>query len=245
MDARDVTMYFDESRMQSYVHAQRWDGAVIETEGDYLMVNISNIKGAKSDAVTDTKVKVESTIEGGTMVHRLTISRLHNGGESDFGFYNKPNHAWVRVLVPKGSALRGITGNENPAYRPILEYTDANSRRDPDLEKLESTYKQDAHGVTVFEESGKTGFGFWMTVQPGSVEDVQIEYVVPARYISADYSLYIQRQPGLSMSDVEVTIQKDSGTRVTSSQPAMQEWPDSWRVHSKLVQDFELRARMQ
>lgn len=245
MDARDVTMYFDEPRMQSYVREQRWDGAVVETDGDYLMVNISNVKGAKSDAVTDTKIKVESRIEGGTMVHRLTISRLHNGGTSELGFYNKPNHSWVRVLVPKGSALRGIVGNEKPSYRPIIEYTDANSRQDPDLQQLESTYKQDASGVTTFEESGKTGFGFWMTVQPGSVEDVQLEYVVPARYISAEYSLYIQRQPGLSMSDVEVTIQKDSGTRVISSQPAMQEWPDSWRVHSKLVQDFEVRAQMQ
>ncbi len=240
LDARDIMMYFNDAQLQSFTVAEGFDGSVKQTAGDYLMVDVSNIKGAKSDAVTDTAMKLESWLQDGAMVHRLTLTRRHNGGTSDFGFYNKPNHSWVRVLVPKGSVLRGITGNENPSYRPLMNYATIQAQRDADLVALEATYTKDAHGVTTYEESGKTGFGFWMTVEPSTTGVVQIEYVVPAQFAASDYKLYIQRQPGLDFTDVEFTLQKSALVQVSASQPHLTEWPESWRLHDALKRDLEV-----
>jgi hypothetical protein len=244
LDARDIMMYFDDDAMQKYVVSEGFDGGVKQTDSDYLMVDISNIKGAKSDAVTDTAVKLESWLESGAMVHRLTLTRRHNGGTSEYGFYNKPNHSWIRVLVPAGAVLRGIKGNGTPSYRPLMDYSKVNAQRDPDLVALESTYQKDSWGATTYQESGKTGFGFWMSVEPQSTGVVQLEYVVPARFVSSDYRLYIQRQPGLDISDFEFTLQKSSAASVTGSEPKLTEWPDSWRLHDTLARDLDLTVHM-
>ena len=244
LDARDIMMYFDDQPMQNFVVAEGFDGGVQKTDGDYLMVDISNIKGAKSDAVTDTTMKLESWLQDGAMVHRLTLTRRHNGGASEYGFYNKPNHSWVRVLVPEGSVLRGISGNETPTYRPLMDYTKEKATRDPDLEALESTYQKDARGVTTYAESGKTGFGFWTSTEPGTTSTVQIEYMVPARVVADNYRLLVQRQPGLVVTDFEFTLQKNKSITLTASKPRLTEWPDSWRLHDHLTRDLQIEASL-
>jgi hypothetical protein len=244
LDTRDILMYFDDESMQSFIASEGFDGSVQSVDGDYLMVNVSNIKGAKSDAVTDTAMKLESWLQDGAMVHRLTMTRRHNGGTSEYGFYNKPNHSWVRVLVPEGSVLRGITGNEIPAYRPLMDYAKEKAVRDSDVVALEATYSTDARGVTTFKESGKTGFGFWTSIEPGSTQTVQIEYAVPARFVSSDYHMYVQRQPGLDVSDFEFTLQKGSALPSIISEPKLTEWPDSWRLHDTLLRDLDISVRM-
>jgi hypothetical protein len=242
LDRKDVVMYFEDVAMQEYIDAQGYSGALRRTAGDYLMVNISNIKGAKTDAVTDTAVRLESWLQDGTMMHRLTLTRRHNGGSTDYGFYNKPNTSYVRVLVPEGSVLRGITGHDLPAYRPLMDYAKTSAKRDPQLEALEATYSDGLGGATVYRESGKTGFGFWMDVDPSTTGTVQLEYSVPAKYVSGDYALLVQRQPGLRVSDFELTMLKEAGSRMTvgTSSPRMNEWPDSWRLHSTLERDLEI-----
>lgn len=246
LDERDMLMYFDDKDMERLVGAQGWDGSVRDTEGDYLTVNISNIKGAKADAVTDTSVKLESWLQAGTMAHRLTLTRQHNGGKSEFGFYNKTNYSYVRVLVPLGSTLRGITGNDRPDNKPLMDYSrQPQPVRDADLTALESTYRYDAaRGVTTSEESGKTGFGFWMKVEPGKTQQVQLEYAIPARFAAHNYRLYVQRQPGLDLSDFEFTLQKAAGVDVGTAQPPLTAWPDSWRLHDRLRRDLDLSIKL-
>jgi len=245
LDDRDALMYFDDAQLQSYVMSQGLGGAVRQTVGDYLMVNISNIKGAKADAVTDTAVKLESWYEAGTLVHRLTLMRRHNGGNTDYGFYNKANNSWVRVLVPKGAVLRDISGNATPDYRPLLDYSKVSSERDSDLVALEATYRIDKHGAIVYEEAGKTGFSFWMALEPGSTRMVQLEYSVPAGVVAKDYTLVVQRQPGLDLSNFEFTIQKSPTLSISGAQPALTEWPESWRYSTPLRQDLELSLKLE
>ncbi len=74
VDRKDVLMFFTDDELQSYVTDEGYSGAVREASGDYLMVDVSNIKGAKADAVTDTTVKLESWMQDGTMIHRMTLT---------------------------------------------------------------------------------------------------------------------------------------------------------------------------
>jgi hypothetical protein len=239
-------MYMNDDQLQKYITVQNWDGRVKDTTGDYLTVNVSNIKGAKSDAVTATSVKLESWLESGTMAHRLTVTRQHNGGQSQYGFYNKTNYSYVRVLVPKGTTIRGISGNDHPYNKPIVDYATEHAVHDPDLTKLESTYHYDPiNGVMTGEESGKTEFGFWMKIEPGRTQTVQLEYVIPASYAASDYRLYVQRQPGLDLADFEFTFQKGGILKPASSNIPLTAWPDSWRLHDRLKQDLDLAIHLQ
>jgi hypothetical protein len=244
LDVRDILMYFTDNQLEKFVADQGWNGSVKETAGDYLMTDISNIKGAKGDAVTDTSMKLESWMQNGTMVHRLTLTRQHNGGSTAYGFYNKTNYSWVRVLVPQGSMLRSISGNDQPNYKPLMNYAKEKSTYDTDLQALEATYRAGPNGSTIYAESGKTGFGFWMTLPPGETKAVQLEYEVPAKYAGSDYHLYVQRQPGLTVSDFEFTLQKQDGTDVTASSPDLTTWPDSWRLHDTLTRDLDLAVQL-
>ncbi|HXK36801.1 MAG TPA: DUF4012 domain-containing protein [Candidatus Paceibacterota bacterium] len=247
LTTRDIQMSFSsDASLQGFVDQEGWSGRVVQIDGDFLLVNVANIGGAKADEVTDTSLKLESRVEQGTLVHRLTVTRQHNGGSTPYAFYNKTNKSWIRVLVPQGSTLRGVSGNAHPTYRPLLDYTDPDVRakRDADLVAFEATMQRDERwDATVFEESGKTAFGFWMEVKPGETGQVQIEYAVPASAFSKDYMLYVQRQPGIKISNLEITLDKP-GFVVTGAEPAVVEWPDSWRLHDSFDRDLVLKATL-
>ncbi|HUO75345.1 MAG TPA: DUF4012 domain-containing protein [Candidatus Paceibacterota bacterium] len=232
LDDRDIMAYFSDPSMQQFVTKTGWSGAVLSPPGDYLMVVVSNVKGVKADAVTDTTLKLETRLVDGTLVHRLTVARTHTGGNTPYAFYNKPNHSYIRVLVPAGSTLRGITGAD-PAPKPIMTYG-SGAVRDPDLVALESS------GM----ESGKTSFGFWMDLDPGQTASVQLEYAVPAAAYSNDYHLYVQKQSGLRVSEFQLTIDKP-GLTVTDSTPRMTPWPDSWRLFDALDSDLAVTASLE
>jgi hypothetical protein len=241
---RDILMAFTDDELMSYADARGWTGRVLAGDGDYLMAVVANIKGAKTDAVTDTAMKLETRMEDGVVVHRLTLTRQHEGDASPYGFYNKPNYAYIRVLVPEGSTLRGLVGNDRPTIRPMTDYGAQQVLRDADLEALESTYQADTRwGATISKESGKTGFGFWMTVKPGETSEVQLEYALPAAAVGTPYRLLVQRQPGLEISNLEVTLEKPSFEVIRSS-PEMTEWPDSWRLNMPLNGDVHLEASL-
>jgi len=246
LKSRSVMMFFSDTNLEKYALSQQFSGSVRETDGDYLNVNIANVKGSKSDAVTDTTMKVESWLEDGNMIHRLTLTRRHDGGFSPYAFYNQTNQSWVRVLVPEGSTLRGISGNASPVLKSLIEGTKTGMQEDADLVKLEETYSVDrGKSVTTLKESGKTGFGFWMTIPAGSTRSVQLEYAVPAKYVSSNYHLIIQRQPGLRVSNLELTLQKGSASNIRSSIPPMTDWPDSWRLTSDFKEDLDLKVTME
>ena len=246
LKSRSVMMFFSDTKLEKYALSQQFSGSVKETDGDYLNVNIANVKGSKSDAVTDTTMKVESWLEDGNMIHRLTLTRRHDGGFSPYAFYNQTNQSWIRVLVPEGSTLRGISGNADPVLKSLIEGTKTGMQEDADLAKLEETYSTDREkSVTTLKESGKTGFGFWMIIPAGATKSVQLEYAVPAKYVSSNYHLIIQRQSGLRVSNLEFTLQKRFGSNIRSSVPSMTDWPDSWRLTSDFNEDLDLKVTME
>lgn len=200
---KHILAYFNDRALEKFAVQNGLGGEMKRPGGDYLQVVFSNVKGSKTDAVINSAfdLQVKPSISGSN--NRLTISRLHNGGNSPYGFYNKISPAYVRVYVPKGSALESIEGHSLTNYRPLIGYEDYNFKSDPELKALEATVFSPFAGVEVFEESDKTAFGFWLLIKPGENKSVIVNYQTPPA-ADGSYSLLWQKQSGTGADPISV-----------------------------------------
>lgn len=206
---KDILLYFNDPDAEKFAVDRGFGGEIEQSSSfsDYLTVNFSNIKGSKTDAVTSNylklAVKLEPASAGGELKtsHTLLIARRHNGGGTDYGFYNRQNPAYVRVLIPENAVLTGITGHDRPDFKPLVNYDDS-FERDSDLENFESGFVFDGgFGIDRFAESGKQGIGFWLITDPGETAAVELEYEVPV--FDERYGFYFQKQPGLDWDNFQ------------------------------------------
>lgn len=196
MVEKHILAYFSAPDLEKIVLENNFAGEVKKTSDDFLLVTYTNVKGSKTDAVTNNALDVQTGItDEGFIEHTLTITRTHTGGKTPYGFYNRQNSAYVRIMVPAGSELADIVGNTvfNPV--PIMSYTDGNFRIDKELESYEAQARKE-RGIKTFSEAGKTVFGFWMMTDPGTTKKVTIKYLTPVKVRDDSYALYVQKQPG-------------------------------------------------
>ncbi|MEK7525562.1 MAG: DUF4012 domain-containing protein [Patescibacteria group bacterium] len=244
LERKDVLMYFKTPALQDFVLEHELGGQVSQDRSDYLTVNFANIKGAKTDAVTDSALSLTTTIDGGIIRHKATITRTHTGGKSQYGFYNRQNSSYVRVLVPKGSQLLGVKGISKTDYRPLVDYATAAFIQDEELTELEkSGTKDQVTGVTTGEEADKTSFGFWMITEPGATKTVELEYSVPAALAKSDYQMTIQKQPGMEFKHFDFSLTPAEGLTVGETEPALRQSGDSYILTGALEKDLNLRIQ--
>jgi len=195
VEEKRILAYFKDSGLQQFALEFDIAGEIKTPEGDFLSVVFSNVKGSKTDFMTDNFYNLDTEIGESKISHELNINRIHNGGDSELRFYNLQNPSYVRVYVPKGTVLEEISGQDIVNFVPLVDYEAEGYRQDPDLALIESTVYHPFDGVDVFEESGKTVFGFWMITDPQSRSKVMLKYSLKNKN-SEGYSLYWQKQSG-------------------------------------------------
>ncbi|MBU0722207.1 DUF4012 domain-containing protein [Patescibacteria group bacterium] len=63
-------------------------------------------------------------------------------------------------------------------------------------------------------EAGKTWFGFYLTVAPGKINNITVEYKLPRSImLNNNYGLYIQKQPGKELNDLLVDLSFKNGIK--------------------------------
>jgi hypothetical protein len=207
LGTKDILMYFNDLDMRNFAIQENFDGSIKETKGDYLMVNIANIKGSKTDKYTNSEAEVNVSFKGEKIIHEVKLMRRHNGGREKYGFYNRQNPAYVRFLIPENAELISVEGNDNPDLDPLISYEDRDFITDYDLKDFEGGFHEDeANGVDIFSESGKKGVGLWLIVDPGRYKTVTLKYETSFNPELEEYSLYIQKQPGVILQDVNLTF---------------------------------------
>jgi hypothetical protein len=223
MNQKNVLMNFKNISLESFVTDKGFGGQVHQGDVDYVMPVITNIKGSKTDAVTDTSFALDTSFDGATAIHTLTITRQHNGGGTKFGFYNKQNPAYVRILVPEGAQLVSVTGNDQPNFQPLINYgKDKSFVKDDTLVKFETSGTVNAlPGVTTYKESGKTEFGFWLITDAGKSKTVSVQYRVPNALTGKTYQLYVQKQPALKVKAFDLTMEKPVNLTPEASYPLL------------------------
>ncbi|MBI4779054.1 DUF4012 domain-containing protein [Candidatus Falkowbacteria bacterium] len=104
----------------------------------------------------------------------------------------------------------------------------------------------EAKDIDIGVEAGKTWFGFYLTVAPGKINNITLEYKLPPEVIlNNNYGLYIQKQPGkeLNYASVDLSFRNsiksynpaNLSTRKVS--PVRVEWEGDLNID----RDFEVR----
>lgn len=221
---KNLLLWAKTPALQTFIEARNWDGNVadIASGEDYLAVVLTNIGGAKADYAMRQNYHLQTMIEpSGDIVNTLRITRTHEGDRARYPWWNARNFTYIRILVPKGSVLLSASGaNQEPpliAVNGIEEYA-----LDPDVAMtVEAAVHLDAERVDVFEESGRTAFGFWHVIDPGQTKTITLQWQLPfkAGFAPPHYSLTFQTQSGVD-GVFQQTVELPRGSEVQSVEPA-------------------------
>jgi len=150
----------------------------------------------------------------------VSINRKHNGGDTNYEWWNKVNSDYMRVYVPKGAELLEVEGQTREINDDVLDYQSLNYEVDTDVRNEESQMKiDDKTGTRVYIENDKTVFANWVYVSPKEEVTIKYKYKLPFKF-SGDirsYSLLAQKQSGSLGSDFDLIIN----------------YPKDWRVEWK------------
>ncbi|MBI2427163.1 MAG: DUF4012 domain-containing protein [Candidatus Kerfeldbacteria bacterium] len=223
---KHMLMYFADEKVESRIRERGWGGEMLPAPADYLMVNMANISGGKTDGVIDDSFALNVDVaDDGTVVNTLRVTRTHNGTSAD-GDRGIKNTSYVRVYVPEGSTLLSADGFDQPDPRLFL-YPEGEAEADADLERVQGRVVVDeATGVRMNSEFGKTVFGNWFAVEPGASRSFVIQYRLPLTVElkglfskSASYSLLAEKQSGTEGAALHVTMHLPQNARVISRYP--------------------------
>jgi len=227
---KQILIYLENSEIQKFVSDLGWSGEVLPASRDYLMVVNSNINGYKTDGVIDQKIKHEIEIESdGSIIDTVIIERAHNGGSSEYEWWNKVNANYMRVYVPQGSELLEATGYTRETNESPIDYDKLGFVRDELVEDLERSIKiDDKSGTEIWDESGKTVFANWVYVSPQESVKVSYKYKLPFKIDVRKeqqkkdlFSVLYQKQSGMNTSGLETEL------LIPSGQSIFWQYPDS------------------
>jgi len=218
---KHIIIYHRENAIEDMILRRGWGGQMQNSSGDYLSVVNSNINGYKTDAVIDETIDLQTEIlADGSIIDNVKITRVHNGGDSDYDWYNRVNADYMRVYVPLGSTLIEAKGYTLEEYTPPIDYS--GFKADEDVERIQKTIKIDTDSKTqIFEESGKTVFGNWVYVSPKEKVEVTYKYKLPYKINFDDYT-----KPAEKYS---ILVQKQLGSRGSKFISSVK-LPTNWKI---------------
>ncbi|EKE16280.1 MAG: hypothetical protein ACD_11C00021G0009 [uncultured bacterium] len=207
LNEKHILIFSENRDLQEIISKRGWSGEILDTEKDYLSVINTNINGYKTDGVIEEKIEHKAEIQNdGSIIDTVAITRKHNGGNTDYEWWNKVNANYMRVYVPRGSQLLEVEGQTREINEPALDYDKLKFERDELVEKEENSMIVDEKtGTRIYEDAGKTVFANWTYVSPQETMTIKYKYLLPFRLFQSvfkeknyvdSYSLIAQKQSG-------------------------------------------------
>ncbi|MFW0837549.1 MAG: DUF4012 domain-containing protein [Candidatus Komeilibacteria bacterium] len=171
VEEKNVLLYLTQPEYQSLWSKQPWSGAIVQTDGNYLMVVDSNMAAFKTNQYIDRSVDYQVSLpDNNTDKAQATviITYKHNG---TFSWDSTRYRTYTRVLVPEGAVLLNNSGAM------------ANDRTN------------EVGKITVEHKYGKTIWGAFIAIEPGESGQLSFTYSLPMSVVD---SLYWQSQPGMT-----------------------------------------------
>ncbi|KKP65398.1 MAG: hypothetical protein UR60_C0001G0005 [Candidatus Moranbacteria bacterium GW2011_GWF2_34_56] len=212
LEEKHILIYFSNGDLQRVVSDLGWSGEVLQNSNDYLSVINSNINGYKTDGIVSEKIEQTVDISSdGDIVNTVSVIRKHNGGNSQYQWWNKVNADYMRIYVPQGSTLIEVEGQTREINSDVVDYKSLNFEEDLDVKIEESQMKIDEKtGTRIYNEAGKTVFANWVYVSPQEETTITYKYILPFKINknkeANSYSLLNQKQSGSIGSEFKFSL---------------------------------------
>lgn len=177
---KNIQVYFNNPAWEDLAGDLKASGEVVKQNQDYLLVVDANLAAFKTDVVV--KKNIDYTVEekNNQLQASLKLNYRHEGG---FDWRTTRYRTYTRIYAPLGSKLISLSGlNESQADLTTTDDTDLN----------------------------KTVFGFFLSVEPGSSQEISLIYSLPASLDSSlsngSYQLLVQKQSGRRTENLKVRL---------------------------------------
>ena len=222
LDERQILVYVAQPDLAQALARQGWDGAIRQTENDYLMIVDANLGYNKANASIAQSVRY--TVDLSTTADARATLRMdyqHAGQSSEPCQQEQPYSSgityqsmmslcyydYLRVYVPRGAQLREAGRQSIPASFFLSRLA-----VDSQVQVLEP------------DELGKSVFASFFVVEPGKNWQTFFDYGLPTGVVQRiggdwQYSLWLQKQSGKPAIPTVVTINLPAGAKVISSSP--------------------------
>ena len=244
LNEKHILVWLKDSSAAAAVAQLGWDGAVRPGEGDYVMLIDSNIGFNKVNAIV--QVELHYTVDltaAPTPTATVTIQYTHpltdvvpcrHWADYGRGEYTEMIHRcywdYWRVLLPRQAQLIAVPQNAVPPDQLLSgrgEYSPA--RVSPGVADT-----REVAGLFV--------------LPPGKTHTLTLVYHLPAGIVTipspgqAEYRLRLQKQPGVNVLPVTVTVLYPQPWQLLStSLPAAEVAAGSWRYSGRVATDMELQ----
>lgn len=117
---KDIQLLFRDEALQEQVIAAHWDGRVeSDWQDDYLFFVDANLNSFKSDYFVKRSYAYTADLSAETPKATLLVTYRHTAKAKDW--FTKDYQTFLRVYVPQGSYLSGVTGAaKDPVYGTFL-----------------------------------------------------------------------------------------------------------------------------
>jgi len=182
LEQKHILLYFKDKNLQMAAEQINFAGRVKTTDGDYLHINNVNFAGAKSNLYVSETIESKTTKASSGEIQREVVI-----------IYKNPYAHSDCNLERGGLCLNAVLRNWLRVYVPKGS-------------KLVS-FKGSQKTVKTYDSLGKTVFEGFMTVSPEGRAQVTVTYTLPNSIKAKDYSLMVQKQPGVEdKQDVSITV---------------------------------------
>ena len=216
---KDALLWLNDEKHERVVSEAGWGGGVPPVKGDdYFSVGASNMSGVSNGFSAEQSIAKETEIsENGEIVNTARVERkyISNGLPEKSSSESVPEY-W-RFYVPIGSELISASGFTLPESTPAIDYSADGFKTDDDVALSEKATRADSDANTqIFQESGKTVFGGWVSVSSGYPTLVTVKYKLSFSVEARDEINFVfQKQPGVE-SGLDFKVRRAGEAESTS-----------------------------
>jgi hypothetical protein len=221
---RHILVYLHHPESARLLAAQGWDGAILESAGDYLQVVDANVGFNKVDPHVQRSISYHVDLTKPAQARAETTVRYENWSQREvetclqevewLPTYQQRMHGcywnYVRFLAPEGA--RPLTREREPLPQGSLQ------------NRYQFAPLKDAGPDTVTAEKAKVAFGIFFVLPPGEQKDVSMAWQLPAG-LGQDivegrrYRLLVQKQSGAPAIPLQVTVALPPGSQLVDASP--------------------------
>jgi hypothetical protein len=201
---RNLLLYSRDEEVQEAIAEQGWDGRVMPTGGDYLLVVDSSLNSTKLNLVVQPSIQVDISLdELGNARNTVTITYAND--YTNWAQSKDPRLAslvvgagtltvygnYLRLLVPEGSTLEDVREQGTPVA-----------------------------AEAVWQEHGKTVVGRYFALLQDTTKTLSFTYLVPSALDTGQnpftYRLLVQKQPGTAAIPLKIRVEPPDWAKATS-----------------------------